>query len=416
LYLPPWGLAPVVGSDACQLAFKGRTNGILGAIGAVNGQMTAQERQAVPSPEPPERLDHYMARANAIYYATHDPFADFTTSPEISQVFGEIIGLWAAVTWQLLLCPDRVLLVEAGPGRGTLMQDALRAVALAAPDFAAALSVHLIETSPRLRGAQAERLRGTHPERLLGADPERLRGTHPERPPGAHPEPLPHPTWHDSLTTVPGQPMILVANEFLDALPIRQFVRRGGGWTERFVAAGQWIERPANPDDVPPGRPAAEGDIIEVNEPARGFIGAICQRLALQQGAALILDYGPERSAVGDSLQALARKRPVDPLIHAGSADLTAHVDFADLAGVARARGASVHGPVPQGPFLAALGLFQRTERLARGRPPAQASALIEAARRLAEPAAMGHLFKVMAICSPSCPSLPGFPPPSPPR
>jgi NADH dehydrogenase [ubiquinone] 1 alpha subcomplex assembly factor 7 len=166
-----------------------------------------------------------------------------------------------------------------------------------------------------------------------------------------------------------------------------------------------------------PTRPtAAEGDIIEVNEPARGFISAICQRLERQQGAALILDYGAERSAVGDSLQALARKRPVDPLIHAGSADLTAHVDFADLAGVARARGASVHGPVPQGPFLAALGLFQRTERLARGQPPAKVSALMQAARRLAEPAAMGRLFKAMAICSPSCPPLPGFPPPSPPR
>ena len=175
----------------------------------------------------PERLDHFMARANAIYYGTHDPFADFTTSPEISQVFGEIIGLWAAVTWQLLGSPDPILLVEAGPGRGTLMADALRAIRLAAPGFAAALRVHLIENSTRLRAVQAAR--------------------------------IPDATWHDDLATVPSAPMVLVANEFLDALPIRQFVRRGDGWTERFVAGGQWAERQADPAEVPPDRAAADG-------------------------------------------------------------------------------------------------------------------------------------------------------------
>lgn len=327
----------------------------------------------------PERLDAFMSRANTIYYAVHDPFADFTTSPEISQVFGEIIGLWCAVAWQLLGRPVPVSLIEAGPGRGTLMADALRAIRLAAPDFSAALSVHLIETSPRLRAAQASR--------------------------------LPSAIWHHELSTVPVQPMILVANEFLDALPIRQFVRRGDGWTERFVSAGHWLEEPADAAEVPMGRAAAEGDVVEINEPARAFIGAVSARLA-RQGAALFLDYGPEHSAAGDSLQALARKRPVDPLLHAGSADLTAHVDFADLAGVARAVGATVQGPVPQGPFLEALGLYQRTDRLARNRSAEEGSALIEAAKRLAEPAAMGHLFKVMAVCSAGCPPLPGFPSP----
>jgi NADH dehydrogenase [ubiquinone] 1 alpha subcomplex assembly factor 7 len=334
---------------------------------------------AVTDGASPERLDHFMARANAIYYATQDPFADFTTSPEISQVFGEIIGLWSAVTWQLLGRPTPVVLVEAGPGRGTLMADARRAIHRAAPDFAGALSVHLIETSPRLRAAQASR--------------------------------LPAAVWHDNLATVPAQPMILLANEFLDALPIRQFVRRGSGWSEKFVAAGRWIEQPADACDVPL-RAAAEGDIVELNEPARAFIANIAERLRHGPGAALFLDYGPEHSAAGDSLQALAQKRPVDPLVHVGSADLTAHVDFADLAGVARGRGATVQGPIPQGPFLAALGLFERTERLARGRSPVEASTLTEAARRLAEPDAMGHLFKVMAVCSPRCPPLPGFPPP----
>jgi NADH dehydrogenase [ubiquinone] 1 alpha subcomplex assembly factor 7 len=329
--------------------------------------------------EPPERLDRFMARANAIYYGTHDPFADFTTSPEISQMFGEIIGLWAAVTWQLLGSLAPVSLVEAGPGRGTLMADALRAIRRTAPGFAAALRVHLIETSPRLRAAQAAR--------------------------------IPDASWHDALATVPEAPMILVANEFLDALPIRQFVRRGDGWTERFVAAGQWVEQPVDPAGVPPDRAVAEGDIVECNEPARAFIADIASRLHRHPGAALFLDYGPAQSAAGDSLQALADKHPVNPLSVAGSADLTAHVDFADLAAVGRARGARVQGPEPQGSFLTALGLFQRTERLAKSRPD-QAAALIEAARRLAEPALMGHLFKVLAICSPDCPPLPALPAP----
>ncbi len=250
--------------------------------------------------ETPERLDHFMTRANAIYYATRDPFADFTTAPEISQIFGEIIGLWAAVTWRLLGSPNPVCLVEAGPGRGTLMEDALRAVRQAVPEFFTALRLHLIETSPRLRAAQASRL------------------------PGA--------TWHDDLSTVPDQPMILLANEFLDALPIRQFVRRGAGWSERFVASGQWVERPADAAEVPGGRSAVEGNIVELNETARDFVATVAARFQRHLGVALVLDYGPERSAAGDSLQALAEKRPVDPLSPAGLADLTAHVDFADLA------------------------------------------------------------------------------------
>jgi NADH dehydrogenase [ubiquinone] 1 alpha subcomplex assembly factor 7 len=202
---------------------------------------------------------------------------------------------------------------------------------------------------------------------------------------------------------------VVIANEFLDALPIRQFVRRGSGWMERFVADGRFEEQPADPGEVPSSRTAAEGDIVELNETARSFVGTVSARLNRHPGAALLLDYGPAHSAAGDSLQALAEKRPVNPLAVAGSADLTAHVDFADLAGVARTNGARVQGPEPQGSFLAALGLFQRTERLAKNRPD-QAPALMEAVRRLAEPSAMGHLFKVLAVCSPFCPPLPGFP------
>ena len=162
------------------------------------------------------------------------------------------------------------------------------------------------------------------------------------------------------------------------------------------------------PADVPE-RTAGEGDVVELNEPARAFVTEAAVRLAHGTGAALFLDYGPMQSAAGDSLQALANKLPVNPLSLPGTADLTAHVDFADLAAVARDAGALVQGPEPQGLFLTTLGLFQRTERLARAQP-AQAPALIAAARRLADPAAMGDLFKVLAIRSPSCPALPGFP------
>jgi SAM-dependent MidA family methyltransferase len=324
-----------------------------------------------------ERLDHFMARANAAYYATCDPFRDFTTSPEISQVFGEILGLWAAVTWELIGRPDPVLLAEAGPGRGTLIADALRAVRGVAPEFAAALRLHLIETSPRLRAAQADRL----------ADA----------------------TWHDRLDTLPDLPLLLLANEFLDALPIRQFVRRGARWSERFVADQRFVEADGGPPSVPDLAPSDTDGILEVNEAALHVARSLAARFAVRPGAALVLDYGPEKGAGGDSLQALREGRPTDPLAHPGSADLTAHVDFAAFATAAREAGAATHGPVPQGCFLARLGLFQRTDRLARTQAPAKALALIDAARRLAEPDRMGRLFKALALCSPDLPTLPGF-------
>jgi NADH dehydrogenase [ubiquinone] 1 alpha subcomplex assembly factor 7 len=344
-----------------------------------------------------ERLDHFMARANAAYYATHDPYRDFTTAPEISQVFGEILGLWAAVTWELIGRPDPVLLVEAGPGRGTLMADALRAIREVAKGFHAALRLHLIETSPSLRAIQAERL------------------------PGA--------IWHQGLDTLPNGPLLLVGNEFLDALPIRQFVRRGGMWVERFIEDGGFVERPALPpppaplpqgegEDVrtlPPlagggrGEGAAGQAVFELNEPALAIAQCLGSRLSTHPGAALFLDYGPEQSNFGDSLQAVSDGRPANPLAPPGTADLTAHVDFSAFAAAARDAGAAIHGPVPQGLFLARLGLFQRTDRLARTQPPARASGLIEAARRLAEPNRMGRLFKALALCSPACPTPPGF-------
>ncbi len=336
-----------------------------------------------------ERLDRFMQRANAAYYATRDPFADFTTAPEITQVFGELLGLWAAVVWETMGRPDPVLLAEAGPGRGTLMADALRAIRQGAPAFGAALAVHLVETSPRLREAQARRVASA--------------------------------VWHDRIEELPPGPLLLLANEFLDALPVRQFVRRGEGWTERFVDAGAWVEqalvqpcpggREACLRPLPPGEGWDQGSVREVCDPALALAAHLGARVANDGGAALFLDYGPERSTAGESLQALRAGRPADPLSEPGAADLTAHVDFQALGEAAGRAGAAVHGPVPQGVFLARLGLFQRTDRLARGQPPARAGALIEAARRLAEPDRMGRLFKAMAFCHPGLPTPPGFAP-----
>ncbi len=319
-----------------------------------------------------ERLDAFMARANAAYYAQHDPFKDFTTAPEITQVFGELLGAWAAVIWDTAGRPDPVALVECGPGRGTLMADALRAVARVAPEFHAAHELHFIETSPRLRAEQAAR----HPAAC----------------------------WHDSLDTVPALPFVLLANEFLDALPIRQFVQRGEGWHERFVCDAGFVELPAEP----PGSDAQPGEVIETCEAARAFIRLLAGRLSRTMGAALFLDYGPTHPTAGDSLQAIRNGSAAPPLQAPGTADLTAHVDFASLARIAAASGAAVHGPVPQGRFLTRLGLLQRTFQLAR-HPPQKAQTLRAASGRLAEPASMGRLFKAFAICHPSLPSPPGF-------
>ncbi len=321
---------------------------------------------------PPERLDAFMARANAAYYATHNPFADFTTAPEISQVFGELIGAWAAIVWQQAGAPTPFNLVEAGPGRGTLMADALRALARVAPAFTAAARLHLIETSPRLRAEQATR--------------------------------VPDATWHDTLDSVPHGPTILVANEFLDALPIRQFVRQQDYWAERHVEHGSFIELPT----AAPSRQAPVGAVVEIGEAGLAWTTALATRLATDGGAALILDYGTAHTAPGDSLQALRDGRPADPLSDPGHADLTAHVDFAALARAAEEAGAAAYGPVPQGAFLNRLGLAQRTERLAAARPD-RAAALREAAARLAAPARMGTLFKALCLTHPDAPEPPGF-------
>ena len=322
-------------------------------------------------PPAPQRLDRFMADAVATYYARHDPFRDFTTAPELTQAFGEILGLWCVVTWESMGRPDPVILAELGPGRGTLMHDARRAIAQAAPALHAAHRLHLVEASPALRARQQAL--------------------------------LPDATFHADIATLPAGPLLLLANEFLDALPIRQFVRRGTSWTERFVQAGAFVECPAAPPEID----APDGATVELCKPARALARSLADRLRTQGGAALFLDYGPAESAPGDSLQGVRDGRSADPLAAPGDTDITAHVDFQAFA--AAALGATVHGPVAQGIFLTRLGLPRRTDRLARGKPVQEVTALIAAAQRLVEPHMMGRLFKALAICHPALPTPPGF-------
>jgi len=298
-----------------------------------------------------------MARANAAYYARLDPFADFCTAPQLTQVFGELLGAWAKITWQLMGAPENIILAEAGPGTGAMMEDAMRA--WPAP------SVHFIEISRRLRAEQAAR--------------------------------VPNATWHDSLATIPPGPLILLANEFLDALPVRQFIRRATGWQERHVEHGAYVELPANeclPDDP-------IGSVREINEGAETFI----RQLAARNAIALFIDYGPAIDAPGESVQAIRAKSYADPLQEPGSADVTAHVNFPALMRLTHSQ-----GPVQQNHFLTRLGLLHRTEKLAALNPH-MARNLNLAAWRLIAPEAMGSLFKAFAICPKDFPTLPGFAP-----
>ena len=233
-----------------------------------------------------QRLDAFMAHAAAAYYARGNGIGrDFTTAPEMSQAFGECLGLWAAVTWQAMGAPHPVILAELGPGRGTLMADALRAVDQMVPEFGRALALHLVETSPHLRAVQAARLG--------------IRVA----------------CWHDAVEDLPPGPAILLANEFFDALPIRQFVRRGDAWRERFVAQGAFVELPCDHAEAAP-----EGAIREVGEAAFAIAATLGARLAAQGGALLVLDYGPAASDFGDTLQALRGNAPCDPLAEPGEA------------------------------------------------------------------------------------------------
>lgn len=321
------------------------------------------------------------------YYMTRDPFGeggDFTTAPEISQMFGELIGLWAASLWQAMGAPQRVRLVELGPGRGTLMADMLRATRRV-PGFHEAVSVHLVETSPVLRQAQAATLRE-----------------------------VASPIWHETVAGALEGPVIVVANEFLDALPLDQFVMTPEGWRERLVGlddAGALTFGLGGADDALPDIKAVAGSVLEQPVLALAIVADISRHLAEAGGAALFIDYGSVRSGLGDTLQAVKRHGFTDPLAEPGEADLTVHVDFARMGEAALGAGAALHGPAMQADFLLALGLAQRAQALSRQASPAQAEAIAAAFERLTERGAtgMGDLFKVLALSHPGLPPLPGF-------
>ncbi len=327
------------------------------------------------------------------YYRVAEPLGsegDFVTAPEVSQIFGELIGLWAAETWRAMGAPETFRLVELGPGRGTLMADALRASRLV-PEFAAALTLHLVETSVPLRKAQEERLEG----------------------PGVRP------CWHERLEDVPEGPAIVIANEFFDALAVRQFERRGTGWRERCVGIGEdgafsfcLAPRPVRDKEILSALPRGgvrDGDIFETRPACRPLAGELARRAARFPLACLVIDYGHLESACGDTLQAVRAHSNADPLEAPGAADLTAHVDFEALARGAAAAGLRVWGPLRQAAFLLSLGLAERCEALVKAASPDQARLVESGARRLVDPAQMGALFKVIALTSQQSPAPPAF-------
>ncbi len=329
------------------------------------------------------------------YYTTHDPFGaagDFTTAPEISQMFGELIGLWAAAAWRAMGSPATVHLVELGPGRGTMMLDALRA-AKVVPEFRSALAVHLVDVSPALERVQRQALAMVE---------------------------LPL-SWHRAIEDVPDGPVIILANEFFDALPVHQAVMCADGWHERVVKIGDdakfhfSIDRDPIPlfDEFLPSslRTAKIGEIFEWRSDRTAL--ELGRRAARSGGVALVIDYGHTESAIGDTLQAVGGHDHVDPLAAPGLVDITAHVDFQALAQAAEGMGARLHGPVTQAEFLRRLGIEQRAAALRAGAPEQYAIAIVAALERLTneERTGMGRLVKALALSGPHIEALPGFEP-----
>ena len=326
------------------------------------------------------------------YYVSRDPLGregDFTTAPEVSQMFGELLGLWAASVWKAIGSPPVLRLVELGPGRGTMMADVLRALRVLPPLYQS-LSIHLVEINPVLCDKQASTLSGVR-----------------------------NISWHDTIDEIPEGPAVILANEYIDVLPIHQVVRRENGWHERVVdldedgelifgAAAEPIPR----FDVllpPLVRAAPVGAVFEWRPDAE--IMKIASRVRDQDGAALIIDYGHMRSDAGDTFQAIARHSFTDPLKAPGQADVTAHVDFQALARAAEDLGARVHGPVTQGEFLKRIGIETRAVTLMAKATPEVSEDISGALKRLTDSGrgGMGSMFKVLAISEPQLISLAGF-------
>ncbi|MBE5074041.1 SAM-dependent methyltransferase [Erythrobacteraceae bacterium E2-1 Yellow Sea] len=331
----------------------------------------------------PISLARYMGESNARYYTSRDPLGDmgdFITAPEISQCFGELVGLWLADIWVRAGQPDPVHYVELGPGRGTLASDALRAAAR----YGLKPTVHFVEGSATLRQIQRGTIRGV-----------------------AH---------HDDLTSLPDDaPMLLLANEFFDALPVHQLVRAASGWHERMVGLDdqdRFIfvagDKPADTIVPESWRKAAQGTMIETSPAAATVMGEIAQRLASQGGAALVIDYGARELRTGSTVQAIKAHKKVDIFDYPGEADLTAHVDFEMLGQVAQKHGAKVLGLEMQGHWLTELGIDTRFEAL-KQRAPQQAEIFQRQRNRLVADDQMGLLFKVLGIAAPDWPTGVGF-------
>jgi SAM-dependent MidA family methyltransferase len=334
-----------------------------------------------------------LADAKHGYYVTRDPLGvkgDFTTAPEISQMFGELIGLWMAAVWKQMGSPENVRVIELGPGRGTLMNDALRAVQVL-PEFRAAIVVHLIEISPPLQAQQEHTLEGL-------ATPV---------------------FWHGAIDDVPAGPAIIIANEFFDALPINQAIKVGASWHERQVEMdrdGQFVFTVAR-DPLPRFghllpqalRAAPDDSIFEWRSGVMGM--ELGRRITASPGAALVIDYGHAPSAVGDTFQAVGHHAFADPLIAPGKVDLTAHVDFQALAQEVEAMGATAYGPLTQTDFLRRLGIDARAAALKTNARRAQAAEIDSALARLTGKGrtGMGDLFKAMAFVHPKVGAPAGF-------
>jgi SAM-dependent MidA family methyltransferase len=325
------------------------------------------------------------------YYITHDPFGargDFVTAPEVSQMFGELIGLWVAAVWRQMDAPENVRLIELGPGRGTMMKDALRAAQIV-PEFRAAIVVHLVEVSPVLQAQQKKTLEGTDVPVF----------------------------WHSALTEVPKGPAIIFANEFFDALPVNQAIKTERGWHERRIqidSSGQLAFTIA-PEPIPffqtllpPAlRAPRAGAIFEWRADTAAM--ELGRRVADDRGAALVIDYGHTETGLGETLQAVGQHAYADPLTFPGSLDLTAHVDFKSLARAVEAMGATGFGPIEQSQFLRRLGIERRAAALKA--KTARAAEIDQALARLIghNRSAMGELFKVAAFAHPSVGNPPGF-------
>ena len=326
------------------------------------------------------------------YYMSQAPIGaegDFTTAPEISQVFGELVGLWLVQSWIEMGEPKSFNLVELGPGRGVLMADILRAAQLR-PEFLNAATVWLIETSGRLRHEQQRRLRGRSVT----------------------------PLWADDYAKVPSAPSLIIANEFFDCLPIRQFEATRAGWRERLIdiaddarsLAFVLAKTPPSPHvALPPADACAAGAVVEICEAAAALALDLAKSLVANGGRALVIDYGYFGSLSGDTLQAVRRHKFWPVLSSPGKADITAHVDFEALARAAIDAGASAWGPVAQGVLLARLGLEARVARLMMGKSEADSEEIARGARRLTAPEEMGAVFKAMCLSAPTLPAPAGF-------